>query len=93
MPTPLELNYWRLIKIQNPKESLEEEFDEQETKEAIRMLSLSIVREWQCKIQSLQKTGGLGRVLKNAAQKCLMPRFLKTGLKTRRPSRVFKTGP
>ena len=45
MPTPLELNYWRLIKIQNPKESLEEEFDEQETKEAIRMLSLNIVRE------------------------------------------------
>ena len=29
----------------NPKESLEEEFDEQETKEAIRMLSLNIVRE------------------------------------------------
>ena len=51
MPTPLELNYWCLIKIQNPKESLEVEFNEQETKEAIRMLSLSIVREWQCKIQ------------------------------------------
>ena len=42
---------------------------------------------------ALQKTGGLGRVSKIAAQKCLMPRFLKTGLKTRRPSRVFKTGP
>ena len=43
---------------------------------------------------SLQKTGGLGcvflgRVLKNAAQKCLKPRFLKTGLKTLRPSRGF----
>ena len=43
---------------------------------------------------ALQKTGGLGRVflgcvLKNAAQKWLKPRFLKTGLKTLRPSRVF----
>ena len=37
----------------------------------------------------LQNAGGLGRVLKNAAQNCLKPRFLKTGLKDKRPSRVF----
>ena len=48
--------------------------------------------------KTLQKTGGLGRVFlgrvsKNAAQKCLMPRFLQTGLKAWRSSRVFKTGP
>ena len=44
--------------------------------------------------QALQKRGCsgcvfLGRVLKNAAQNCIKPRFLKTGLKDKRPSHVF----
>ena len=40
------------------------------------------------------KNGGFGlRFFGPCSLKCLMPRFLKTGLKTRRPSRVFKTGP
>ena len=45
----------------------------------------------------LQKTGCsgcvfLGRILKNAAQNCLKPRFLKTGLKDKRSSRVRSNG-
>ena len=40
---------------------------------------------------SLQNAGGSGcvfldRVLKNAAQNCLKPRFLKTGLKDKSPA-------
>ena len=42
-------------------------------------------------ISSLQKRGCsgcvfLGRVLKNAAQNCIKPRFLKTGLKDKSPA-------
>ena len=35
----------------------------------------------------------LGRVFKNAAQDSIKPRFLKTGLKERRASRVLYAGP
>ena len=35
----------------------------------------------------------LGRVFKNAAQNGIKPRFLKTGLKGARPSRVLYAGP
>ena len=35
----------------------------------------------------------LGRVFKNAAQNGIKPRFLKTGLKGTRPSRVLYAGP
>ena len=41
---------------------------------------------------SLQNAGGSGCVLKNAAQNCLKPRFLKTGLKDKRSSRVRSNG-
>ena len=47
---------------------------------------------------SLQNVGPsgcvfLGRVFKNAAQNGIKPRFLKTGLKGARPSRVLYAGP
>ena len=35
----------------------------------------------------------LGRIFKNAAQNDIKPRFLKTGLKGARPSRVLHAGP
>ena len=35
----------------------------------------------------------LGRVFKNAAQNCIKPCFLKTGLKGAKPSRVLYAGP
>ena len=42
---------------------------------------------------SLQNAGLSGHVFKNAAQNGIKPRFLKTGLKGARPSRVLHAGP
>ena len=44
-------------------------------------------------ICALQNAHPSGRVFKNAAQNSLKPRFLKTGLKEKRASRVLYAGP